>query len=73
MPPKLNVGIIGAGRIGKVHSETLAFRVPEARALAITDLNPEAAERVALRCGIPKVAGSMDEILTDPSIQAVLI
>ena len=70
---QLNVGIIGAGRIGKVHAENLAFRVPEARALAITDLNREAAERVAARCGIPTVAGSVDQILTDPAIRAVLI
>ena len=70
---QLNVGIIGAGRIGKVHAENLAFRVPEARALAITDLNREAAERVASRCGIPTVAGSVDQILADRAIQAVLI
>jgi len=69
----LNVGIIGAGRIGKVHAENLAFRVPEARALAITDLNRDAAERVASRCGIPIVADSVDQILADPAIRAVLI
>ena len=69
----LNVGIIGAGRIGKVHAENLAFRVPEARAMAITDLNRDAAERVASRCGIPTVAGSVDQILADPAIRAVLI
>jgi predicted dehydrogenase len=70
---KLNVGIIGAGRIGKVHAENLAFRVPEAKALAITDLNRQVAERVATRCGIPKVADSADQVLADPSIRAVLI
>src|ERR1039457_6857097 len=70
---QLNVGIIGAGRIGKVHAENLAFRVPEARALAITDLNREAAERVASRCGIPTVAASVDQILADRAIQAVFI
>jgi myo-inositol 2-dehydrogenase/D-chiro-inositol 1-dehydrogenase len=70
---RLNVAIIGAGRIGKVHAETLAFRVPEARAVAITDLNTETAQRVASRCGIPTVAGSVDEILADPLIKAVLI
>ena len=69
----LNVGIIGAGRIGKVHAENLAFRVPEARALAITDLNRESAERVASRCGIPTVAASVDQILANRAIQAVLI
>src|SRR5438552_2658440 len=70
---QLNVGIIGAGRIGTVHAESIAFRVPEARALAITDLNLEAAERVAARCGIRTVAPSVDHILKDPVIQAVLI
>jgi myo-inositol 2-dehydrogenase/D-chiro-inositol 1-dehydrogenase len=70
---QLNVGIIGAGRIGKVHAENLAFRVPEARALAITDLNRDAAERVASRCGIPTVASSVDQILADAAIRAVLI
>ena len=27
---KLHFGMIGAGRIGRVHAETLAFRLPEA-------------------------------------------
>ena len=70
---KLNVGVIGAGRIGKVHAETIAFRLPEAAAVAITDINREAAERVAKQCGIPHVAGSAAEILADPKIDAVLI
>ena len=69
----LNVGLIGAGRIGKVHAETLAFRVPEARTIYLTDLNHQVAEQVAARFGIPKVAGSVDQILADPTIQAVLI
>jgi myo-inositol 2-dehydrogenase / D-chiro-inositol 1-dehydrogenase len=69
----LNVGLIGAGRIGKVHAETLAFRVPEARTLCLTDLNRHAAEQVASRFGIPTVAGSVDQILGNPAIAAVLI
>ncbi len=32
---KLHVGIIGAGRIGKIHSETLAFQLPEAVPLLV--------------------------------------
>lgn len=71
--PKLNIGIIGAGRIGKVHAETIAFRVPEANAAAITDLNTVAAEEVAARCGIPVVAATADQIFDDPDIDAVLI
>ena len=70
---RLNVGIIGAGRIGRVHAESLAFRLPEARTMAITDVNRNAAQAVADRCGIAKVAVTSAEILDDPQIQAVLI
>jgi len=70
---QLNVGIIGAGRIGRVHAETIAFRLPEARAAAITDINPQAAREVAARCGIARVAANAEEIFADPKIEAVLI
>ena len=70
---KLHCGIIGAGRIGRVHAETLAFRLPESQVVAIADLNGEAAQAVAARCNIPKVAASPAEIITDPEIDAVLI
>jgi len=70
---KLHIGIIGAGRIGRVHAETLAFRLPEAQLEAITDVDREAAQALASRCSIPKVAESNQEIIADPQIDAVLI
>jgi myo-inositol 2-dehydrogenase/D-chiro-inositol 1-dehydrogenase len=70
---RLRLGIIGAGRIGKVHAETLAFRLPEAVPAAIADLDREAARRVAESCGIPSVREKAEEILADPQIDAVLI
>jgi myo-inositol 2-dehydrogenase/D-chiro-inositol 1-dehydrogenase len=70
---KLTIGIIGAGRIGRVHAESLTFRLPEARVVAITDVNREAAQVVADRCDIPRIATSSAEILADPTIEAVLI
>ncbi len=70
---KLHVGIIGAGRIGRVHTETLAFRVPEAVPLMIADINCEAAEEVAARCGVPHLTEHAEEVLDDPRIDAVLI
>ena len=70
---RLNIGIIGAGRIGQVHAETIAFRLPEAVPAAITDINADAAQAVAAGCGIATVAKSSDEILADPKIDAVLI
>ena len=70
---KLCFGIIGAGRIGRVHAETLAFRLPEAQVAAITDVNLEAARTLATRCNIPRVADSAVEIFADSKIDAVLI
>ena len=70
---RLRVGMIGAGRIGKVHAETVAFGLPEAELVSITDVNRDAAARLAGRCGIPAVAASSEEILADPRVDAVLI
>ena len=70
---QLNVGIVGAGRIGKVHAETLAFRLPQVRTLVIADVNREAAQAVASRCGIPTVCASAAEIFANREIEAVLI
>jgi myo-inositol 2-dehydrogenase/D-chiro-inositol 1-dehydrogenase len=70
---KVRLGIIGAGRIGRVHAQTISTRSPSAVAVAIADINREAAEEVAGACGIPRVASDADEILSDPSVDAVLI
>jgi myo-inositol 2-dehydrogenase/D-chiro-inositol 1-dehydrogenase len=73
MKNELRFGLIGAGRIGPVHAETLAFRVPQARLAAIADLKQPAAQAVASRCNIPKVVSSGAEIIADPAIDAVAI
>ncbi len=70
---RLKIGIIGAGRIGKVHAETVALRIPEAELVAIADVNAEAARAAAGRCAGARVARSADELLRDPAIDAVLI
>jgi len=70
---RLRVGVIGAGRIGKVHAETIAFRIPEASLVAVTDVDESAAQALAERCGIPKVAGNSEEPLADAGVDAVLI
>ena len=70
---KLVIGIIGAGRIGSLHAETLAFRTSDAAPLIIADVNRAAAEKVAARCGIPRVTDSAAEVIGDPKIEAVLI
>ncbi len=73
MSGRLRFGLIGAGRIGPVHAETLAFRVPQAQLAAVADLRPQAAQAVAARCHIPRILSRGEEMVADPGIEAVVI
>jgi myo-inositol 2-dehydrogenase/D-chiro-inositol 1-dehydrogenase len=73
MRPKVNVGVIGAGRIGRVHAENLAYHIPDARLAAITDVDLKTAERCAAEYDIATVAKDYRTILDSPDIDAVLI
>ena len=69
----LNIGIIGAGRIGKVHAATLAYRIPSARVLAIADIDLAAAQQTAGQFCIPVAVDDAAAVLANPDIDAVLI
>jgi myo-inositol 2-dehydrogenase / D-chiro-inositol 1-dehydrogenase len=73
MTQKVNVGIIGAGRIGKFHAETLSYRVPEANIVAIADIFEDVAKKVGAELGIPNVYVDPRRIIDDKSIEAVVI
>src|SRR5512135_129651 len=70
---KLNVGVLGAGRIGRVHAENLAYRIPEARVVAIADVILEAAQKLGGDLGIQNVYADPRAILDDKAIDAVII
>jgi myo-inositol 2-dehydrogenase/D-chiro-inositol 1-dehydrogenase len=69
----VKIGVIGAGRIGKFHAETLVTRVPKAEVIAIADYYPETAQRIAQQLKIPLATGDYGEILSHPAIDAVVI
>ncbi len=73
MSTKINVGVIGAGRIGKLHAEHLAYRVPDAHIIAIADVFLEAAEKCAANLQIPSAVKDHREIMENPDIEAVII
>ncbi|MCR4406901.1 MAG: inositol 2-dehydrogenase [Anaerolineae bacterium] len=70
---RVNIGLIGAGRIGRMHAEHLAFRVPGAHLLAVADVFVEAAEKCAASCQIPSAFQDYHRILDNPDIDAVVI
>ena len=70
----MKVGIIGAGRIGKVHAKNIAMFVPEMKVKTLADpfMNEET-EAFARQYGIEITTKDAAEILNDPEIEAVLI
>ncbi|MBQ7069407.1 MAG: inositol 2-dehydrogenase [Synergistaceae bacterium] len=73
MSKKLRIGIIGAGRIGKLHANNLFSRVPGAELAAISDVYEPAAKELAEKLGVPVYTSDYHKILEDPSIDAVFI
>ena len=73
MSRKLRIGVIGAGRIGKLHSNNLATRVPNAELAAISDVYEPAAKELAEKLGVPNYYNDYHKILEDPTIDAVFI
>lgn len=69
----VNIGIIGAGRIGRVHADALTRRIPDAKVLAIADVNEAAATAAAAEFGIPQASSDHQAILSSGSIDAVVI
>lgn len=70
----LKIGIIGAGRIGKVHTESIMRYVAGATVKSVAD--PYMTEETAAwakSMGVEKVEKDYREILADPEIDAVLI
>lgn len=64
-PPRVRVGLIGAGRIAKLHLDALAT-IPHVEVTTLADVRPEAAEALAARYGVPTVVGSVEELLREP-------
>ena len=70
----MKIGIIGAGRIGKVHLESVSRYVKGAEVVAMADpfLNAETEEFIK-GFGVKKVGRDYKEILADKEMDAVLI
>lgn len=73
MTDTVNVGLIGAGRIGRVHAENLAYRIPAANLVAVADVFFEAAEKCAADFQIPSALQDYRAILDNQTIEAVVI
>jgi len=69
----IRIGLIGAGRMGKVFAHTLAFTVSEVELLAVADVNPQTSQEVAARYGITYHFTDYHELLKRDDIDAVVV
>lgn len=73
MSKKLKLGIIGAGRIGKLHAENIIHHIPEAEVKMIADVYIEQIREWAENIGVSLLTADYKEILANEEIDAVLI
>jgi myo-inositol 2-dehydrogenase/D-chiro-inositol 1-dehydrogenase len=68
----VRIGVIGTGRIGRMHADLLVHRVAGAAVTAVYDADDDAARAVADQLGVPAVA-ELAEVLNAPDVDAVAI
>ncbi len=73
MNNQLTVGIIGAGRIGQVHTASIMNNMKNVTIKWISDVKPGLAEEWAKASGIPSYSLNYKDILQDPAVDAVLV
>lgn len=69
----VSVGLVGAGRIGSFHGETVARRLVDADLVAIADPAPGAAAKLAEKFDVDAAYTDIADLLAHPGLEAVII
>ncbi len=69
----LNIGIIGVGRIGKMHCENLVRLIPSANVVAVADIFVDDHKEWISSLGIKKCYKDYKDLLKDEEVSAVVI
>ena len=69
----VRVALVGSGRMGSFHGETIARRLPHAQLVAVADPAPGAADRLAEALGAPRAYTDPAATFADPDVDAVAI
>jgi inositol 2-dehydrogenase len=73
MKKKLNVGLIGLGRLGRNYADYLTNRLPAANLVAISDVDKTAIESCASEFAVTKSYHDYRDLVSDKEIDAVVI
>src|SRR5579884_201181 len=70
---KLGLGVVGVGTMGRRHAENIRRLVPEARLIAVADVDLARARQVAGELEIEHYYGSVEALVERKDIQAVAV
>jgi inositol 2-dehydrogenase len=70
---RLNVGLIGLGRLGRVYARDLAGRIPETKLVAVADPIGTLAQEVAADFDVARSYIDPLELIDDPGVDAIVI
>ncbi len=70
---KLRFGVLGVGRIGKIHVDNLVNKIPGAEVVALSDAIPEELAAVAARHNVQQTFADYKQLLEMPEVDAVAI
>ena len=70
---RLAIGLIGAGRLGRVYARDLASRIAETRLVAIADPLEAVAKEVAAEFDVPRHYADPLALIDDPAVDAIVI
>lgn len=70
---RLNVGVIGLGRLGRVYVRDLAGRIPETRVVAVSDPLGTLAKDIAEEFDVPKSYTDPMAMIDDKNVDAIVI
>ncbi|MGH9386967.1 MAG: Gfo/Idh/MocA family oxidoreductase [Vicinamibacterales bacterium] len=70
---RLNVGLIGLGRLGRVYARDLAGRIPDTRLTAVADPIGNLAKEVAEECDVPHAYTDPMALIDDTNVDAIVI
>ena len=71
--PRLNVGLIGLGRLGRVYARDLAGRIPETRLVAVADPFGTLAKDIAAEFEVPRAYTDPMAVIDDKHVDAIVI
>ncbi|MEQ6120282.1 inositol 2-dehydrogenase [Reichenbachiella sp. MALMAid0571] len=69
---KINVGIIGVGRMGRIHLDNLVLKFPEVNVVAISDVL-ESSKSLAEQYNVPNFYTDYRDLISNPDVEAVVI